>query len=252
MTARKKTQRCANCGGSNVLLDAYAFWNDETQDWELAHSFDDARCDDCDGETEIVERWLDTGEPVGEGDRYNSEKFVIRDIVDDVVVARIHTREIAESWVSHQADPDRYAIEPPELVTVATTFAAPEDILDDGGMPLIDLDDRAHALMDEEVRHQRDIQRAREEFGITGPVAFFAAHDAVTADEDEIVYRSAPRWAWEIMDETLAMDATSKAFDQSLRESISAATKAMILSCERGDDAPISREEAGEGDEAEG
>ncbi len=50
--------------------------------------------------------------------------------------------------------------------------------------------------------------------------------------EDEIVVRVAPRWAWEIIDETLAMDANSKAFGRELRDQISDAYDAMILACE--------------------
>lgn len=179
MTACKKTMRCADCGGSNVLLDAYAFWNDDTQDWEVAHSFDNAHCDDCDGETSIVECWLDTGE---------------------------------------QATTD---------------------------LPLIDVDERGHELLDHAIAVQREI-------AAKGVEAFAASHDDATGHEDEIVYRSAPRWAWDIMDETLDADTRSHAFDPSLRESVRSAINAMILSCERGDDAPISREEAGEDDEAEG
>lgn len=57
---------------------------------------------------------------------------------------------------------------------------------------------------------------------------------------NELVDRSAPRWAWDIIDETLAMDAESKAFDASLRASIAAANLAMIRASET-DDKPISR-----------
>lgn len=63
-------------------------------------------------------------------------------------------------------------------------------------------------------------------------------------DENELVTRSAPAWAWEIIDETLAMDERSKAFSADLRENIGAANTAMMLACERADDEPISREDA--------
>jgi hypothetical protein len=56
---------CAECGGSNVHLDAWADWNEDTQEWELGATFDYAHCDDCDDEctikeVEIVKRlvWL--------------------------------------------------------------------------------------------------------------------------------------------------------------------------------------------------
>lgn len=61
---------------------------------------------------------------------------------------------------------------------------------------------------------------------------------------NEIVSRSAPRWAWELIDETLAMDAKSKAFSADLRGQISAATYAMGLACEEASERPISMDEA--------
>jgi hypothetical protein len=40
---------CGDCGGSNVLADAHAAWNVETQQWEVHNVFDKgAYCDDCD------------------------------------------------------------------------------------------------------------------------------------------------------------------------------------------------------------
>lgn len=59
-------------------------------------------------------------------------------------------------------------------------------------------------------------------------------------EQFEIVGRLAPRWAWEIIDETLGMDACSKAFDAGLRESIRKAMAAMILASECDDGEPIS------------
>ena len=59
--------------------------------------------------------------------------------------------------------------------------------------------------------------------------------------DDVIVSRSAPRWAWEIIDETIAMDANSSAFAKDLRTDIKAAMHALSLSCEDGSEEPISR-----------
>ena len=53
--------------------------------------------------------------------------------------------------------------------------------------------------------------------------------------DEELVNRVAPRWAWEIIDETLAMDSTSKAFDAGLRKKIGAALTAMVDACEAGE-----------------
>lgn len=60
---------------------------------------------------------------------------------------------------------------------------------------------------------------------------------------DEIVDRSAPRWAWEIIDETLDMDAVSSAFSGDLREGIRRALMAMQIACDRADDQPLSPED---------
>ena len=51
----------------------------------------------------------------------------------------------------------------------------------------------------------------------------------------EIVTRSAPRWAWDVIDETLAMDAKAGNFDPGLRRQIEEAFAAMIASCENPD-----------------
>ena len=50
--------------------------------------------------------------------------------------------------------------------------------------------------------------------------------------DDEIVLRSAPRWAWNVIDETLAVDVRSIAFDPALRSEIASAVEAMVNSCE--------------------
>lgn len=61
---------------------------------------------------------------------------------------------------------------------------------------------------------------------------------------NEIVTRSAPRWAWDLMDETLEIDAGSGSFSKELRDDISAAMDAMIMACEDATDRPISKEKA--------
>ncbi|MDX5412826.1 MAG: hypothetical protein LPK02_07240 [Rhodobacterales bacterium] len=53
---------------------------------------------------------------------------------------------------------------------------------------------------------------------------------------NEVVDRSAPRWAWDLIDETLEMDTQSKAFDFALRVQISNALIAMRECCEQGYD----------------
>ncbi len=56
------------------------------------------------------------------------------------------------------------------------------------------------------------------------------------AYQKEIVLREAPRWAWDVIDETLAMDAISSSFSKELREVIDSALQAMINACEHPED----------------
>lgn len=53
--------------------------------------------------------------------------------------------------------------------------------------------------------------------------------------ENELVTRSAPRWAWEVIDETLDMDSRSSAFTPELRLQIQEALEAMIEATENGE-----------------
>lgn len=46
---------CANCGGENVMRDAWAVWDIDAQDWTLGNVFDQGYCDDCEGEASIEE-----------------------------------------------------------------------------------------------------------------------------------------------------------------------------------------------------
>jgi hypothetical protein len=52
-TAVKKV--CAHCGSENVMVDAWAVWDFENQLWDLGTMFDDAHCDECGGETTIMD-----------------------------------------------------------------------------------------------------------------------------------------------------------------------------------------------------
>jgi hypothetical protein len=59
VSVRRVKMVCRNCGSADhVLKDAYAFWNEEEQMWELNSVYDNAVCesDACDGgETKILE-----------------------------------------------------------------------------------------------------------------------------------------------------------------------------------------------------
>ena len=56
MEQAKIKKCCKYCGSENVSVDATARWNTDTQAWELAALFDNSDCDDCGGETTIVDR----------------------------------------------------------------------------------------------------------------------------------------------------------------------------------------------------
>jgi hypothetical protein len=51
---RKLDMVCSLCGSGDVLCDAYAEWDIQTQTWELASTFEKgAFCNECGGETSI-------------------------------------------------------------------------------------------------------------------------------------------------------------------------------------------------------
>ncbi len=74
---------CRYCRGTDVSRDAAARWSEADQVWELSCVQDQGTCEDCGGETTLVERLrdldgLDAG-PVSKYDCYNDEPFVERD-----------------------------------------------------------------------------------------------------------------------------------------------------------------------------
>lgn len=46
---------CSHCGGRNVRRDADAAWDEDDQAWTLVGVYDNATCEDCGGETSLVE-----------------------------------------------------------------------------------------------------------------------------------------------------------------------------------------------------
>lgn len=46
---------CAVCGSEAVRRDADACWNVALQQWELCAVYDNATCEQCGGETRLVE-----------------------------------------------------------------------------------------------------------------------------------------------------------------------------------------------------
>lgn len=55
MSVTKVEMRCYRCGGTDVLKDAFAVWDVETQSWDLHSTYDHAVCNTCDGETKLEE-----------------------------------------------------------------------------------------------------------------------------------------------------------------------------------------------------
>ncbi len=55
-----KTYICATCRSDQIKLDAWAAWSIETQSWELAATMELAFCENCDGETTLVEQPVST------------------------------------------------------------------------------------------------------------------------------------------------------------------------------------------------
>ena len=57
MTERRKVSYvCTECGSDDVRIDAFAMWDVDKQAWVLSHMFDQAFCEQCDGETTTEER----------------------------------------------------------------------------------------------------------------------------------------------------------------------------------------------------
>jgi hypothetical protein len=57
-----KTFVCATCGSENVRRDAWAEWDTDSQQWELASIYDHAFCFACDAETHLVEQPYGNGQ----------------------------------------------------------------------------------------------------------------------------------------------------------------------------------------------
>jgi len=51
----KLRMKCRHCGSEEVFLDAYAEWDFDLQYWKLSNVYEEAWCNQCEGETKIVE-----------------------------------------------------------------------------------------------------------------------------------------------------------------------------------------------------
>lgn len=46
---------CASCGSADILRDAYACWDADTQQWVLHSCYDEYRCETCDSQSKRVD-----------------------------------------------------------------------------------------------------------------------------------------------------------------------------------------------------
>ncbi|MFD1104029.1 DUF5983 family protein, partial [Sphingobium olei] len=60
--AGRTTVRCGSCGSADVMRDAWACWDDDTQDWVLGSVFDAAFCETCENDTTLVVKILESTE----------------------------------------------------------------------------------------------------------------------------------------------------------------------------------------------
>ena len=49
--------RCSSCGSADILRDAWACWDVDTQQWVLHSCYDEYRCETCDVQSKHVD-WL--------------------------------------------------------------------------------------------------------------------------------------------------------------------------------------------------
>ena len=86
-----RTYTCATCGSDQVMLDAWAAWSAESQSWELAATMQSAFCEECDGETRLIEQPLpdtppETSDPRPTSPANPEETTVYEIVVDDTAV----------------------------------------------------------------------------------------------------------------------------------------------------------------------
>ena len=46
---------CCYCGSNSILMDAWAEWDTESQEWILSDTLVQAYCQQCDGETSLID-----------------------------------------------------------------------------------------------------------------------------------------------------------------------------------------------------
>lgn len=57
---------CKTCGSKEVTRDAWAEWNEESQQWVLAAAYDYAYCHKCENDARLAEMPLNELSPIGQ------------------------------------------------------------------------------------------------------------------------------------------------------------------------------------------
>lgn len=55
---------CSECGSDMVMVDAWAYWNFDKQEWELYNTFDYSYCETCEGDCHIKEIEIEEEEKI--------------------------------------------------------------------------------------------------------------------------------------------------------------------------------------------
>lgn len=50
---------CGTCGSTEVVRDAWAAWDEDTQQWVLENVFDEAYCHECEDTRQLAEQPLE-------------------------------------------------------------------------------------------------------------------------------------------------------------------------------------------------
>lgn len=74
--AYEKEMVCKTCGSHRVRRDADVMWDVNSQKWMLEGIYDNATCDDCGGETTLVER-------PARNDNPHADRAALDDKLDD-------------------------------------------------------------------------------------------------------------------------------------------------------------------------
>lgn len=104
-------------------------------------------------------------------------------------------------------------------VNIGSTFAIEEE----GTLALVSDPPQLFDIMDHSF-----VACSNEDCEFEGPAEVFLLNEQDT----DLVTRHAPRWAWDIIDETLSMDAQAGNFDEELKTRIRAALDVMINASE--------------------